>query len=498
LCTSSVPRLQWLSLTTRSDRHVAIWNRELLHSGGLLARAAYEIELATVAQLWQGAGGPEAPDEVRDHLTERAVHALRFFTFKASTPSALVSSEMEQAFFACGPTSSLLLPSTLGPKLAKDVRLPDDQLTKFLPRLAVVPASVMEKATLMVEALQRQKVLRSIDLKDVLEQLRKEPLPQEQGEAFMRWWIGQAPNHATNSRLPQLRTDLFSAARIQVGNITIALSSIQTFVDARRTPGVHVPLGGPLPSTCLPPALATPFRGEDLKAAFGWRELGIAEWLAHIVDPVRSNLAPETDVRQDRVWADRVLQVLGKSWANVGKEEQEACAALLRDTPCVPTTAGTRKPGEAYFPSVSLFPDLPIVELENPKLGGVDKVLTALGVRKHVELQLVFDRMIKTGDWTVPDLVKYLVSVQSTLSEKEWKRLSNTAAFLAEGKAVPDSTTGRPARWTAGVLYEPTPALRELGLLVIDWGSTKWRSTSEEGQLSFFSFSKIACTDRRS
>ena len=38
-------------------------------------------------------------------------------------------------------------------------------------------------------------------------------------------------------------------------------------------------------------------------------------------------------------------------------------------------------------------------------------------------------RMIKTGDWSIYDLVKYLVAVQATLSPEELERLRLTAAF---------------------------------------------------------------------
>ena len=86
-------------------------------------------------------------------------------------------------------------------------------------------------------------------------------------------------------------------------------------------------------------------------------------------------------------------------------------------------------------------------------------------------------RMIKTGDWTVADLIKYLVNVQSTLSPSELDRLRATSAFSKEGN-VSDKTRHR-----AVDLYEPQDLFRQLGLPIIDWGSnTKWRSSSEEGE----------------
>lgn len=92
--------------------------------------------------------------------------------------------------------------------------------------------------------------------------------------------------------------------------------------------------------------------------------------------------------------------------------------------------------------------------------------------------------MIKTGDWSIADLTKYLVAVQSTLAPEELERLSITAAFPKETKE--DGPAGeklKVARFKASDLYEPLDTFRDLGLPVIDWGTkTKWRSSSEEGK----------------
>jgi hypothetical protein len=89
--------------------------------------------------------------------------------------------------------------------------------------------------------------------------------------------------------------------------------------------------------------------------------------------------------------------------------------------------------------------------------------------------------MIKTNEWTVADLVRYLVSVESTLSEEERSRLKVTAAFSKEGKS--DENNGsKPTRFQAQQLYEPSETLRQLGLPILDWGNQhKWRSSSDEG-----------------
>lgn len=90
--------------------------------------------------------------------------------------------------------------------------------------------------------------------------------------------------------------------------------------------------------------------------------------------------------------------------------------------------------------------------------------------------------MIKTNEWTVADLAKYLVSVQSTLTEEEWDRLKMTAAFFKETDQNGGHEDQKPNRYQAHLLYEPVDVFRQLGLPVLDWGKqTKWRGSSDEG-----------------
>jgi hypothetical protein len=90
--------------------------------------------------------------------------------------------------------------------------------------------------------------------------------------------------------------------------------------------------------------------------------------------------------------------------------------------------------------------------------------------------------MIKTGDWTVSDLAKYLASVQSTLTSVEMERLKATAAFTKESGSTSLAAGQKPVRYRAGDLYEPLDIHRQLRLPVIDWGvQAKWRGSSEEG-----------------
>ena len=91
--------------------------------------------------------------------------------------------------------------------------------------------------------------------------------------------------------------------------------------------------------------------------------------------------------------------------------------------------------------------------------------------------------MIKTGDWTIADLVKYLVAVRHTLSQVEIDRLRQTSAFPKELTAdAPNYEQEKAKRYKASELYEPLDSLRGLRLPIIDWGThVRWRASSEEG-----------------
>lgn len=90
-------------------------------------------------------------------------------------------------------------------------------------------------------------------------------------------------------------------------------------------------------------------------------------------------------------------------------------------------------------------------------------MLLALGVRKHVELQLVFTRLLgQDGGWSHVDVVRYLVSVKESLAPNELERLKKTAWILKEGEAKvpqqagPDGVAKKPktARYPAEQLFE--------------------------------------------
>jgi hypothetical protein len=463
--------------------------------------------------MWEGAAEVKGPgvlpdEEVQTWLRRRALHALKFFTFHPSTPSPVVSNSMEDAFFTCATTHPFSIISSEGVRSASQVHIPDAEFSGFLKRLPVISDDIVNGAKAMIGALRSRGMIKNITFVDVLNELRLRPLSETETVACLKWWIGVA-KQGNNSNLLQGRSQLLDALVVSITGPPekiMKLSDAQTFLNSRAG-GAIIPTDGPLPSTLLPTSITRSFDPDVLVSVFPWKQLSIVDWLRHTTDPKVAGANAEFDITHSAPWAERVLSVLARAWPSLAKNAQEEVIKILSPKSCIPTSTGLKKPDQAYFSSVNLFRDLPIVTMPSGAAvrGTLEKVLQSLGVRKHVELQIIFNRsalssfecdvlnlvirMIKTGDWTTYDLVKYLVSIQSTLTPQEIERLRQTSAFPNEGAGKEQLTTGQTRkvpRHRAMDLYEPVDTFRELNLPIIDWGGdNRWKPMSDEGKFSW-------------
>ncbi|EDR11411.1 uncharacterized protein LACBIDRAFT_313549 [Laccaria bicolor S238N-H82] len=471
------------------DRNVSLWNKELLYVGGFLARSAYEFELAEVKQLWENAG--DLNDDIRRHLWSRGLHALKFFTFHPSTPSAEVSNVLEAAFFSCSSNNQFSILSTQGVQQSSKVRLPDSTFSSFLKNLPVLPDEVFSGAQSITTSLHNRGLIKNITFDDILNELRSRPLKEDEMIACLSWWAGVYEKD-DSSRLLPIRSQLLDAAILTNGEAgkeekVTPLSHIRTFINPRSLGGT-VPLDGPLPNHLLPVGISKALKLETVITSFPWTELTVIQWLNYISKPATGKFHVDYDLSKSAPWAERVLLVLARSWPTLSSQSKNEVFLLLEDITCIPTSAGMRTPDQSYFPNANIFHDLPVAVLPsgNAIKGPMEKLLQALAVRNHVDLQIIFNRMIKTNEWTIADLTKYLVTVKATLTAEEVDRLKVTAAFPKENSSESDSGEVKRVRCQAKDLYEPLEIFRQLGLPVIDWGTqTKWRSSSDEAKLLF-------------
>lgn len=141
-----------------------------------------------IATLWPTSD--EGSEDVRSHLRARALHALKFFTFHASTPAPQVAALLEETFFSCSvpantafafltgnkPPHGFPIMSSVGIRNASDVRLQNATFAEFLKQLPVLTDDIVNGAKPMVDSLRSRGMIKEITFQDVLQELRARPL----------------------------------------------------------------------------------------------------------------------------------------------------------------------------------------------------------------------------------------------------------------------------------------------------------------------------------
>ncbi|KAA1076386.1 hypothetical protein PGT21_005519 [Puccinia graminis f. sp. tritici] len=487
-----IPTVERESLDLQA-KYVSDWNKELLAIGGILARVVYEGELKEIEGLWK-----KTEDESkRSQLTLRALHAMQFFSFYASTPAGTVSFESEESFFRCDRQHTLTVPSTLGPMPANQVRLPNTELSGFIKNVPLLPNEVSKDGHLLIGKLRSRRMISEITLEDVFKELEGRVLSVEEMRECLNWWISltgiQGYDRSLLKRFQRCAVFKYQApdsiqhAPKEQSDTIMSLSEASTFINIKL-----IPTDVPLPAHCLPFCLTKSINSEALKRVFGFRELTILEFTTHLFSP---ELKGVDRITESPPLAEQLLNILCKAWTSLSNDQRAEISAYLSDKVFIPTRHGMRKPSDAYHSNVTLFQDLAVVCLPSgtPVKGLMHKVLSEIGLRMHVELQMVFSRLLGSGEWNHADLVKYLVSVKDILTDTEVDKLRQTSWLPKEGepKAIPppgpDGQALKPKtkRYFASQLYEPSVANQELQLPLVEWPG-KWRSTSEEAKLLFF------------
>ena len=258
---------------------------------------------------------------------------------------------------------------------------------------------------------------------------------------------------------------------------------MKTFLNPSK-----IPADMPIPRATVPFELTKSISRTDLEA-IGWEDLNIVPWLRWLVEQSDDkSCRPDNDLTKSLSFASALLPVLSKQWEGLSQSSKATVTELMTSRTTIPTKIGLRRPADSYFPSVKLFEDLPtIVGLHSVK----DKMLVAFGVRKTVDIGVVFARLMdsskseqqaqedRTNNWSHVDLIKYLASVRQDIPPGDVERLTNTAICPAESDPSPN---GQAKRYLVSQLFEPDDALRRLGLPILQWPGV-YRSGTPEGKL---------------
>ncbi|KAL9088260.1 MAG: hypothetical protein Q9159_003172 [Coniocarpon cinnabarinum] len=464
-------------------RYVRTWNQELLGVAGVACRIAYASEMGRLRLRLNATAkdnnGLPTDSEVEKSLPT-AIHTLEQFTFNESTPLSGVSRIVEEAFWTCMKAHSIEMISSCGVLSSEDVRIASESLS-FVKGLPVVPELVQNQAADFLAKLSHFGFLSEITTADIKRELEKQALSEAQLEELLKW-------AAKGIRCDQLEIDsvqaLFSSTVVTLA--PDASGSSQGLIELRR---VHNFLNPsrispdlPLPPETIPQRFTKGIVKADLES-FGWEELQLVPWLRWLLQSAsKGSLESERNPLQTPAFAQQMLSTVSRGWDNLSQSSKNTVVELLSPLTVIPTKHGMRKPSEAYFPSVRLFDDLPITKLDGVK----ERFLKTLGVRKTIELSVIFSRLMSTSDsqaekssWSHIDLIKYLVSVWDDIPEADLNQLRNTALCPAEVDGDPKKATKQ--RFKLAELYEPKDSLRQLGLPVAQW-PPPFNAFSSEGK----------------
>ncbi|ERS95613.1 hypothetical protein HMPREF1624_08129 [Sporothrix schenckii ATCC 58251] len=508
-------------------RWVRNWNMELLRVSGILVRLAFINEMADLAVKFRqfveanraanAAPGTVAvnssvvpvptAEEVARFVPE-ALHVLKTYTFSDSTPSAYVGQIIEEAFWTAYALPSLDVFSSRGVLSTAKVRMSNVELSSFVDGIPVVVEQMKDDP--FIKKLHDFGIIQDATMDDVKAELESKPLNRDQLVHFLKWT-------STQTRKGELSfIDMQKLLTAAVANVVDETTGSSALLELHRIKhflvGNKIPANLPIPPNTLPLSITNSIPTPQLQA-LGWSALDILPWVEYLVAS-RVQLGAECNLTVDPNFAAQVLLVVSKNWDNTSLSSKSSIVSLLQEHTTMPTRTGMRKPEEAFFPSVKLFDDLPVVAPNCQHLK--DKFLQQLGVRKTIDLDTIFTRLLSQPtpsvpstagtstagaagtsekaalaaparkNWSHVELIKYLASVRGDIPSNDINKLRKTAFLPAEaGTDGPGSQLSGATLYRPDQLYEPSAAVRELGFPIVQWPDQPgnyYRKSSAEAQ----------------
>ena len=465
-----------------NNRFVRVWNVELLRVAGIVARVSWGSDTADLSQklsrIVQRAGRQKPiKDDIVAVLPE-AIFLHKTYSWEESTPSAEVGTLIEGAFWTCNQKTTIPILSTQGVKLSSEVRLAPEHLG-FAEGIPFVPEALAEVG--LVKRLIELRIVTEVTMSDIKQTLESKPLTMIQLQFFLEWLGHKARINEIDAQTVQILLQAVVANDEGDGKSkVIVLGEMKNFLNVSR-----IPPEMPVPPTTLPFKLTKKIAKADLEL-LGFEDLHLVPWLRWVLEQVggQGQLALDFDMTISPSFASSVLPIISKQWDGLSASSKNTVVELLTARTVIPTKLGMRRPPESYFPSVKLFDDLPVITgVQSVK----EKFLTALGVRKTVEIGVIFDRLVNTTStsktqiptsstkWSHVDLIKYLASVQNDLPTADRNRLKKMKICPAQNEALQATSE----RYFVSELFEPDESLRRLNLRTLHWPGIYRRESAE-------------------
>lgn len=483
---SVIPTVERESIDLNA-RFVSTWNYEMLRVAGILSRLAFVSEMTELGdklkRASQSAGSStKISKELITKFLPEAAHTLNSFSFKDSTPSYKVGQCVEEAFWTTYKKPLIEIYSSRGVLLNRDVRLATEDLSGFVDGIPVVPDELVNIS--FVQKLKVYRLLEEITIADVKKELETKALSAEQLVSFIAWAgkkaiTGIIDPPTIHSLLEVAVATIPGESGVSASQV-IVLGNITTYLNAGK-----IPPELPVPPDTIPFQFSKSAPVNELRV-LGWEPLEIVPWLRYLVESSggRNGLTPQQDITKSPAFAAQILLVLSKQYDSLSSSSKGTVVQLLEDKTVMPTKLGMRKPVESYFSSVKLFDDLPTI---SGCPGVKEKFLSTLGVRKTVDLEVIFTRLLTPSEdssmkWSHVDLIKYLSGVQNDIPARDIQRLKSTPICPAESGLGDGKGTSRLFKVTE--LFEPKNDLRGLQLPTLYWSDSKraYSSNSPEGK----------------
>ncbi|CRG86235.1 Nck-associated protein 1 [Talaromyces islandicus] len=480
---SVIPTVERESIDLNT-RYISVWNFEMLRAAGIVCRIAWAADLSSIKLRIVPKGGSKIRKADVASFIPEAVHTANQFVFRESTPSATLGQTIEDSFWMCNKNASIEILSTRGVLPTHQVRIAPKELS-FMDGIPSLPDELVDSSKEFVKKLTDFGLVTEVTVSDIKRELENSALTSAQLKEFLVWIGRRAVSEEIDKRT------ILSLLKSAVANEepsdgrpggVLALDGIESYLNPSK-----IPADLPVPPSVMPFKYTRLLDKRELEA-LGWIELQIVPWLRWLLDNSgnRNVLPADKDLTQNPQFAAQVLPILSKQWDPLSQSSKQTVVNILQSQTVIPVKNGMKRPEEAYFPTVRLFDDLPIVfGLQGVK----EKFLAALGVRKTVELGVIFERLLNNDEstdkdgaikhkWSHVDLIRYLASVRDDIPAKDIDRLRNTKICTAEN--AEHGTSGR-QRYKISELFEPKESHRKLGLPVIEWAG-KYASHSKEGQ----------------
>ncbi|RMJ26855.1 HATPase_c domain protein [Aspergillus sp. HF37] len=485
---SVIPTVERESIDLNT-RYISKWNLEMLRAAGITCRIAWTAEMAAMRPRILPRGDAQRSSKIRKDdivgVLPEAVHVANQFVFRESTPSPLLGQTIEDAFWICNSSASIEVLSTCGIIPSHQVRIAPKDLS-FMDSIPVLPDEFVSGAKDFVRRLTDFGLVTDVTVSDIKRELEASTLRPKQAIEFLAW-LGRraASGQLDASSVRSLLGVAVANDEDSEGNLTrlLVFADISGFLNPQR-----IPPNLPSPPSVIPYKFTKNLGHQELEA-LGWTELQIVPWTRWLINSAgdRTVLPAEQDMTSAPLFAALVMPVLSRQWESLSQSSKQSVINVLIPQSVIPTKFGMRRPAETYFSSVRLFDDLPVVHGLN---GVKEKFLATLGVRKTVELGVIFERLLNATDstgeggsdqkrWSHVDLIRYLASVQDDIPAGDIKRLKNTSICRAE--APDDAKPSERPRYKISQLFEPKDSLRNLELPVIEWPG-RYQPNSKEGK----------------